>query len=124
MDYKACQSYKKTDSGNLRQTLGRSIAPGYLTFTANHFNGPVACSSEGFLDCHLDSLNTDFMSFLHRSIVGAANGAEGAESINSFVKGSFLWQSYYCDPSTPQERRHHRFCAAACQTDACPVDAL
>lgn len=62
---------------------------GYLTFTVNHFNGPVIYSSEGFLDRNPDSLNPDFVSLLRGSIVSAADGTEGAGSINSFVKGLF-----------------------------------
>ena len=61
---------------------------GYPTFTFNYFNGPVNCSSEGFLDRNIDS-QTGFMSLLHSSIVGAADGAAGAGSIKSFVKGPF-----------------------------------
>ena len=65
---------------------------GYPTFTVNHFNGPVTHSSEGFLDRNLDSLNPDFVSLLRGSVVGAADSAEGAGSINPFIKGLFSGQ--------------------------------
>ena len=62
---------------------------GYSTFTVNHFNGPVTSSSEGFLDRNLNSLDPDFVLLLCGSIVGAADGTEGAGSINPSVKGIF-----------------------------------
>ncbi|KAG2108349.1 hypothetical protein DEU56DRAFT_757330 [Suillus clintonianus] len=35
---------------------------GFPTFTVNHFNGPVACSAEGFLDRNFDAPNFYFVS--------------------------------------------------------------
>jgi chitin synthase len=55
----------------------------------HYFNGPATYSSEEILDRNLDSLNPDFVSLLRGSIAGAADGAEGAGSINPFVKGLF-----------------------------------
>ncbi|KAF8437697.1 P-loop containing nucleoside triphosphate hydrolase protein [Boletus edulis BED1] len=49
----------------------------------------MSYSSEGFLECNLDSLNPDFISLLHGSLAGASDGAEGAGSANPFVKGLF-----------------------------------
>ncbi|KAF9232203.1 P-loop containing nucleoside triphosphate hydrolase protein [Melanogaster broomeanus] len=99
MDDQARRSHKKTDHtmvqafgkcwGNHSSfkigTLDRS---GFPTFTVNHFNGPVAYSAEGFLDRNLDALNPDFVSLLRGSSTNAS--AEGAGSINPFVKGIFL----------------------------------
>ena len=100
MDDQARRSHKKTDH-TMVEAFGKrwgnhssfKVGPidrsGYPTFTVNHFNGPVTYSSEGFLDRNLDSLNPDFVSLLRGSVVGAADGAEGAGSINPFVKGLF-----------------------------------
>jgi len=100
MDDQARRSHKKTDHtmveaftkrwGNHSSfKVGAVDRSGYPTFTVNHFNGPVTYSSEGFLDRNLDSLNPDFVSLLRGSTVGAADGAEGAGSLNPFVKGLF-----------------------------------
>ena len=100
MDDQARRSHKKTDHtmveafgkrwGNHSSfKVGAIDRSGYPTFTVNHFNGPVTYSSEGFLDRNLDSLNPDFVSLLRGSMAGAADGAEGAGSINPFVKGLF-----------------------------------
>jgi hypothetical protein len=69
--------------------VGNIDHSGYPTFTVNHFNGPVTYSSEGCLSRNLDSLDPDFISILRGSIVSAADTAEGAGSINPFIKGLF-----------------------------------
>ena len=57
--------------------------------SVNHFNGPTTYSSEGFLNRNLDSLNPDFVYLLSGSMAGTADSAEGAGSINPFIKGIF-----------------------------------
>ncbi|KAI9568500.1 P-loop containing nucleoside triphosphate hydrolase protein [Boletus coccyginus] len=100
MDDQARRSHKKTDHtmvegftkrwGNYSSfKVGPIDRSGYPTFTVNYFNGPVTYSSEGFLDRNLDSFNPDFVSLLRGSTVSAADGAEGAGSVNPFVKGLF-----------------------------------
>ncbi|KAG6370849.1 P-loop containing nucleoside triphosphate hydrolase protein [Boletus reticuloceps] len=100
MDDQAHRSHKKTDLtmveafskhwGNHSSfKVGPVDRSGSPTFTVNHFNGPVSYSSEGFLECNLDSLNPDFISLLRSSLAGASDGAEGAGSANPFVKGLF-----------------------------------
>ena len=100
MDDQARRSHKKTDHtmveafgkrwGNHSSfKVGAIDRSGHPTFTVNHFNGPVSYSSEGFLERNLDSLNPDFVSLLRGSMAGATDGAEGAGSINPFVKGLF-----------------------------------
>ncbi|KAF8557535.1 P-loop containing nucleoside triphosphate hydrolase protein [Imleria badia] len=94
MDDQARRSHKKTDHtmveafgkrwGNHSSfKVGAIVRSGHPTFTVNHFNGP------GFLKRNLDSLNPDFVSLLCSSMVGTTDGAEGAGSINPFVKGLF-----------------------------------
>ena len=96
MDDQARRSHKKTDHtmveafgkrwGNHSSfKVGAADRSGYPTFTVNHFNGPVTYSSEGFLARNLDSLNPDFVSLLR----GSSDGAEGAGSVNPFIKGLF-----------------------------------
>ncbi|KAI6014867.1 P-loop containing nucleoside triphosphate hydrolase protein [Pisolithus microcarpus] len=101
VDDQARWSHKKTDhmmveafakrSGNhssfkLGGGLDRS---GFPTFTICLFNGPVTYSSEAFLECNLDALNSDFAALLRGTAVGTgvADGGEGAGSINPFVQG-------------------------------------
>lgn len=103
MDDQARRSHKKTDhtmvdafakrwgnhsSFKLGSGLDRS---GFPTFTVCHFNGPVTYSSEAFLERNLDALNPDFVALLRGTAAGAGlgDGAEGAGSINPFVKGLF-----------------------------------
>ncbi|KAK7447693.1 hypothetical protein VKT23_009920 [Stygiomarasmius scandens] len=57
---------------------------GFPTFTVNHFNGPVAYSSENFLERNLDEISSDFVSLLR-----GTEGMENSGSINPFVKGLF-----------------------------------
>ncbi|KIK28141.1 hypothetical protein PISMIDRAFT_7668, partial [Pisolithus microcarpus 441] len=100
VDDQARWSHKKTDhtmveafakrSGNhssfkLGGGLDRS---GFPTFTICLFNGPVTYSSEAFLECNLDALNSDFVALLRGMAVGTgvADGGEGAGSINPFVQ--------------------------------------
>jgi len=52
--------------------------------------GLFTYSSEGFLDHNLDSLNPNFILLLRGSIVGAADGAEGAGRFNPFIKSLFF----------------------------------
>ncbi|KAI6023105.1 P-loop containing nucleoside triphosphate hydrolase protein [Pisolithus microcarpus] len=61
---------------------------GFLMFTICLFNGLVTYSSEAFLECNLDALNSDFTALLHGMAVGTgvADGGEGAGSINPFVQ--------------------------------------
>ncbi|KAI6009074.1 hypothetical protein BKA83DRAFT_4505305 [Pisolithus microcarpus] len=61
---------------------------GFPTFTICLFNGPVTYSSEAFLECNLDALNSDFTALLHGMAVGTgvADGGEGVGSINPFVQ--------------------------------------
>ncbi|KAF8546244.1 P-loop containing nucleoside triphosphate hydrolase protein [Imleria badia] len=95
MDDQACRSHKKMDHmmveafgkhwGNHSSfKVGVIDRSGHPTFTVNHFNGPVTYSSEGFLERNLDSLNPDFISLLHGSMLGTTDGTEGAGSINPF----------------------------------------
>ncbi|KAI6139949.1 P-loop containing nucleoside triphosphate hydrolase protein, partial [Pisolithus tinctorius] len=103
MDNQAHRSHKKTDhtmveafakrwgnhsSFKLGGGLDRS---GFPPFTVCHFNGPVTYSSEAFLERNLDALNPDFVALLRRTTTGAGlgDGAEGAGSINPFIKGLF-----------------------------------
>ena len=75
-----------------------------MTFTVNHFNGPVTYSSKGFFECNLNVLNLDFVALLWGTStasttvslsaagVGLGTGTdaiEGAGSINPFIKGLF-----------------------------------
>ncbi|KAF9235745.1 P-loop containing nucleoside triphosphate hydrolase protein [Melanogaster broomeanus] len=101
MDDQARRSYKKTDHtmveafgerwGNHSSfKIGTLDHSGFPTFTVNHFSSPVAYSAEGFLDRNLDALNPDFVSLLRVSSTNVSDGAEGAGSINHFVKGIFL----------------------------------
>ncbi|KAG1818874.1 glycosyltransferase family 2 protein [Suillus variegatus] len=100
MDDQARRSHKKTDhsmveafgkrwSNHSSFKVGVIDRSGFPTFTVNHFNGPVAYSAEGFLDRNLDALNPDFVSLLRGSASGISDGAEGAGSMNPFVKGLF-----------------------------------
>ncbi|KAF9225027.1 glycosyltransferase family 2 protein [Gyrodon lividus] len=100
MDDQARRSHKKTDHtmveafgkrwGNHSSfKIGTMDRSGFPTFTVNHFNGPVAYSAEGFLERNLDALNPDFVSLLRGSSSNSSDGAEGAGSINPFVKGLF-----------------------------------
>ncbi|KAI6037190.1 P-loop containing nucleoside triphosphate hydrolase protein [Pisolithus microcarpus] len=101
VDDQARWSHKKTDhmmveafakrlgnhsSFKLGGGLDRS---GFLTFTICLFNGPVTYSSEAFLECNLNALNSDFMALLRGMAVGTgvADGGEGVGSINPFVQG-------------------------------------
>ncbi|KAG2336698.1 P-loop containing nucleoside triphosphate hydrolase protein [Suillus weaverae] len=78
MDDQACCSHKKTD---------HLMVEAFSKRWSNHlsFKDP-----EGFLDRNLDALNPDFVSLLHDSASGISGGAEGAGSMNPFVKGLFL----------------------------------
>lgn len=71
--------------------VGSVDRSGFPTFTINHFNGPVAYSSDGFLERNLEALNPDFVSLLRGTTSGAetAAGGEGSGSINPFVRGLF-----------------------------------
>ncbi|KAF8836252.1 glycosyltransferase family 2 protein [Paxillus ammoniavirescens] len=100
MDDQARRSHKKTDHtmveafgkrwGNHSSfKVGTMDRSGFPTFTVNHFNGPVAYSAEGFLERNLDALNPDFVSLLRGASAHSSDGAEGAGSINPFVKGLF-----------------------------------
>ncbi|KAG6333627.1 hypothetical protein ID866_5463 [Astraeus odoratus] len=100
MDDQARRSHKKTDHtmaeafakrwGNHSSfKVGALDRSGFPTFTVNHFNGPVTYSTEGFLERNLDALNPDFVSLLRGTSAAASDGAEGAGSINPFVKGLF-----------------------------------
>ncbi|KAG1744846.1 glycosyltransferase family 2 protein [Suillus lakei] len=100
MDDQARRSHKKTDHSMVEAfgkrwgnhssfKVGAIDRSGFPTFTVNHFNGPVAYSAEGFLDRNLDALNPDFVSLLRGSASGVSDGAEGAGSMNPFVKGLF-----------------------------------
>jgi len=100
MDDQARRSHKKTDHSMVEAfgkrwgnhssfKVGAIDRSGFPTFTVNHFNGPVTYSAEGFLDRNLDALNPDFVSLL-RGASGLSDGAEGAGSMNPFVKGLFL----------------------------------
>lgn len=100
MDDQARRSHKKTDHSMVEAfgkrwgnhssfKVGVIDRSGFPTFTVNHFNGPVTYSAEGFLDRNLDALNPDFVSLLRGSASGISDGAEGAGSMNPFVKGLF-----------------------------------
>ncbi|KAI6028269.1 hypothetical protein F5J12DRAFT_714621, partial [Pisolithus orientalis] len=60
-------------------------------FTICHFNDPVTYSSEAFLECNLNALNPNFVALLCGmvAVAGLRDGAEGAGSINPFIKGLF-----------------------------------
>ncbi|KAF9233120.1 P-loop containing nucleoside triphosphate hydrolase protein [Melanogaster broomeanus] len=73
MDDQAHRSHKKTD-----HTMVEAFA------------SPVAYTVEGFLDRNLDALNPDFVSLLRGSSTNVSDGAEGAGSINPFVKDLWL----------------------------------
>ena len=70
MDDQACQSHKKMDysmteafgkkwGNHLLCKLGAMDQSGFVTFTVNHFNGPVTYSLEGFLERNLNALNLE-----------------------------------------------------------------
>ncbi|KAG1772210.1 P-loop containing nucleoside triphosphate hydrolase protein [Suillus placidus] len=77
---------------NLWQAFGQPLVVQRL-FWSPHIHRqslqPVTYSAEGFLDRNLNALNPDFVSLLHGLASGISDGAEGAGSMNPFVKGLF-----------------------------------
>ena len=72
--------------------MGKSFLPVAWTFTVtvNHYNGPVTCSSEGFLEKNQDALNPEFVSLLRgHGNDGPAHGTEGTDSVNTFIHSLF-----------------------------------
>ncbi|KIK12037.1 hypothetical protein PISMIDRAFT_19040 [Pisolithus microcarpus 441] len=83
------EAFAKRSGSHSSFKLGGGLdRSGFLTFTICLFNGPVTYSSEAFLQCNLDALNSDFMALLRGTAVGTgiADGGEGAGSVNPFVQ--------------------------------------
>ncbi|KAI6154712.1 P-loop containing nucleoside triphosphate hydrolase protein [Pisolithus tinctorius] len=92
MDHTMANAFAKRWGNHSSFKLGGGLdRSGFLTFTICHFNGPVTYSSEAFLEHNLDALNPDFVALLRSMAAGAGlgDGAEGAGSINPFIKGPF-----------------------------------
>ncbi|KIK20513.1 hypothetical protein PISMIDRAFT_12895 [Pisolithus microcarpus 441] len=83
------EAFAKQSGNHSSFKLGGGLdRSGFPTFTICLFNGLVTYSSEVFLECNLDALNSDFAALLHGMAVGTgiADGGEGAGSINPFVQ--------------------------------------
>ncbi|KAG6837153.1 hypothetical protein H0H93_013743 [Arthromyces matolae] len=83
-DQTMVEAFQKRWGNHSSFKTGSSDRNGNLTFTINHFNGPITYSSESFLARNLDALNPDFVSLLR-----GIDGQETSGSINPFVKGLF-----------------------------------
>ncbi|KAI5992006.1 hypothetical protein F5J12DRAFT_727101, partial [Pisolithus orientalis] len=101
MDNQAHRSHKKTDhtmANTFTKQWGNHSSfklgggSGFPMFTIFHFNDLVTYSSEVFLEHNFNALNPDFVALLHgmAASTGLRDGAEGAGSINPFIKGLFL----------------------------------
>ncbi|KAI9449751.1 hypothetical protein HD554DRAFT_2044378 [Boletus coccyginus] len=89
MDHTIVEAFTKHWSNHSSFKIRPIDCLGYPTFTVNYFNRPVIYSSEDFLDCNLDSLNSNFILLLRGSTIGVVDSAEGARSVNPFIKGLF-----------------------------------
>ncbi|KAI0725977.1 glycosyltransferase family 2 protein [Fomitopsis betulina] len=72
---------------------GSLDSSGFPTFTVNHFTGPVAYSTENFLECNLEALNPDFVSLLRGPISGEGPPADGSGSSNQFIRSLYSNQA-------------------------------
>ncbi|KAI6032165.1 P-loop containing nucleoside triphosphate hydrolase protein [Pisolithus microcarpus] len=104
-DHTMVEAFAKRSGSHSSFKLGGGLdRSGFLTFTICLFNGPVTYSSEAFLQCNLDALNSDFMALLRGTAVGTgiADGGEGAGSVNPFVQA----------PTITEEEREDKDVAA------------
>lgn len=88
-DHTMVEAFGKRWGNHSSFKVGTIDRSGFPTFTVNHFTGPVAYSSENFLERNLDALNPDFVSLLRGTSATDAPAADGSGSINPFVRGLF-----------------------------------